>query len=77
MTTPDEPTKLEIESRIRELLGRATLARARGRHEQALTLVQEAINLDDAESAACSILSSDASNEYVARLAELLAVKGK
>lgn len=52
MTTPGEPTKLEIEGRIRELLGRATLARARGRYEQALTLVQEAINLSDANAEA-------------------------
>jgi tetratricopeptide (TPR) repeat protein len=44
---PDEPTPSEIQLRIRQLLGQATLLRARGDHEQALALAQEAIALDD------------------------------
>jgi len=46
MSTPDQPTKAEIQNKVREALGRATLARARNQREQALKLVQEAINLD-------------------------------
>jgi tetratricopeptide (TPR) repeat protein len=42
----DEPTLSEIRNRIRELLGRATLLRARGESDQALRLVQEAVDLD-------------------------------
>jgi tetratricopeptide (TPR) repeat protein len=44
----EEPTPAEIQNRIRELLGRATLLRARGDHEQALKLAQEALVLDQA-----------------------------
>ena len=52
MSNPGEPTRLEIEAKVREALGRATLARARNQREQALKLVQEAINLDDTSSEA-------------------------
>lgn len=44
----DEPTPAEIQNRVRELLGRATLRRARGDHEEALKLAQEALVLDQA-----------------------------
>lgn len=42
----DEPTLSQIHNRVRELLGRATLLRARGESEQALRLVQDAVDLD-------------------------------
>jgi tetratricopeptide (TPR) repeat protein len=44
---PEGPTASEIQLRIRELLGRATLLRARGDRQQALKLAQEAAALDD------------------------------
>ncbi len=44
---PEEPTPSEIQLRIRQLLGQATLLRARGEHEQALALAQEATALDE------------------------------
>jgi tetratricopeptide (TPR) repeat protein len=47
MSELGEPTKADIQNRVREALGRATLARARNQREQALKLVQEAITLDD------------------------------
>ncbi len=43
----DEPTLSEIQNRIRELLGRATLLRARGQHQQAFQLAQQALDLDE------------------------------
>ncbi len=43
----EEPTQSEIQLRIRELLGRATLLRARGQRQEALELSQQAISLDD------------------------------
>ena len=43
----DQPTPSEIQLKIRELLGRATLLRARGDRQQALLLLQQAIDLDD------------------------------
>ncbi len=43
---PDEPTAAEIQLKVRELLGRATLMRARGERQQALQLAQEALVLD-------------------------------
>ncbi len=52
MSNPGEPTRLEIETKVREALGRATLARARNQREQALKLVQEVIVLDDTSSEA-------------------------
>lgn len=42
-----EPTFAEIQTRIRELLGRATLLRTRGESQKAVELVQEAIRLDE------------------------------
>ncbi len=42
----DEPTAAEIQLKLRELLGRATLMRARGERQQALQLAQEALVLD-------------------------------
>ncbi|HUU53863.1 MAG TPA: hypothetical protein VMY87_02995 [Armatimonadota bacterium] len=42
-----EPTFAEIQTRIRELLGRATLLRARGEQQKALQLVQEAADLNE------------------------------
>jgi tetratricopeptide (TPR) repeat protein len=42
----EEPTPAEIQNKIRELLGRATLQRARGNYEDALKLTQEAVVLD-------------------------------
>jgi tetratricopeptide (TPR) repeat protein len=42
----EEPTAAEIQLRLRELLGRATLMRARGERQQALQLAQEALVLD-------------------------------
>jgi len=44
---PDEPTASEIQLRIRQLLGQATLLRSRGDLQQALALAQEAVSLDD------------------------------
>ena len=49
MSNPGEPTKIDIQIKVREALGRATLARARNQREQALKLLQEAIGLDDAD----------------------------
>ena len=43
----EEPTKVEIALKVRELLGRATLLRARGDRMQAFQLTQEAIRLSD------------------------------
>jgi tetratricopeptide (TPR) repeat protein len=43
----DEPTASEIQLRIRQLLGQATLQRSRGDLQQALALAQEAVALDD------------------------------
>ena len=43
----DEPTLSEIQNRIRELLGRATLLRARGERQQAFQLAQQALDLDE------------------------------
>ncbi len=40
------PREMEVQVKVRELLGRATLLRARGEHEQALALAQEAVGLD-------------------------------
>ncbi len=44
---PDEPTPSEVQLRIRQLLGQATLLRSRGGLQQALALAQEAVSLDD------------------------------
>jgi tetratricopeptide (TPR) repeat protein len=44
---PDKPTYTETQTRIRELLGRATLLRARGDRQEALKLAEEAISLDE------------------------------
>jgi len=52
MTTPEQPSHMEIQSKLRELLGRATLARTRRQWEQALKLVQEAIALDESSAEA-------------------------
>jgi tetratricopeptide (TPR) repeat protein len=49
MSNPGEPRKIDIQIKVREALGRATLARARNQREQALKLLQEAIGLDDAD----------------------------
>ena len=43
----DEPTHSEIQLRIRELLGRATLLRAKGQRQEALQLAQQALSLDE------------------------------
>ena len=43
----EQPTFSEIQTRIRELLGRATLLRTRGEHQKAIELVQEALHLDE------------------------------
>jgi hypothetical protein len=43
----EEPTPAEIQNRIRELLGQATLQRVRGNHEEALKLAQQAVVLDN------------------------------
>jgi tetratricopeptide (TPR) repeat protein len=43
----DEPTLSEIQNRIRELLGRATLLRSRGERREALQLAQQAVDLDE------------------------------
>ncbi len=43
----EEPTLSEIQNRIRELLGRATLLRARAEHREALQLTRQAIDLDE------------------------------
>jgi len=43
----EEPGKLETKRKVRELLGRATLLRARGEHQEALRVGQEAVGLDD------------------------------
>jgi len=40
------PHEMEVRRKVRELLGRATLLRARGEHQQALVLAQEALGLD-------------------------------
>jgi len=42
-----EPTSTEIKIRVRELLGRATLLRARKERAEALKLAQEALTLDE------------------------------
>jgi tetratricopeptide (TPR) repeat protein len=42
----EEPSKLETKQKVRELLGRATLLRARGEHEEALRVGQEAVGLE-------------------------------
>lgn len=47
MSTPERPSRIEVMNRIRELLGQATLARIRGRKEEALKLAQEALTLDE------------------------------
>jgi TM2 domain-containing membrane protein YozV len=47
MSDIGEPTRADILTKVRELLGCATLARARNQREQALKLVHEAIALDD------------------------------
>lgn len=44
----EEPTQAEIQNKVRELLGRATLLRARGDRTQAVELVRQALALDDA-----------------------------
>jgi tetratricopeptide (TPR) repeat protein len=44
---PEEPSYAETQSRLRELLGRATLLRARGDGQEALKLTEEAITLDE------------------------------
>lgn len=44
--SPGEPTPSEVQLRVRELLGQATLLRARGRREEALKLVEEAMALE-------------------------------
>jgi tetratricopeptide (TPR) repeat protein len=43
----NEPTSSEMQNRIRELLGRATLLRARGERQQALQLAEQAAGLDE------------------------------
>ena len=43
----EEPTQSEIQLRIRELLGRATLLRAKGQRQEALEFTQQAIGLDE------------------------------
>lgn len=43
----EQPTFAEIQNKIRELLGRATLLRARGERQKALELVQEALRLNE------------------------------
>ena len=45
---PPEPISAEIQIRIRELLGRATLLRSRGERAEALKLAQEALTLNEA-----------------------------
>lgn len=52
MTTPQEPSRLDIKRKVRELLGQATLARARRQPERALKLVHEAVTLDDQDAEA-------------------------
>jgi tetratricopeptide (TPR) repeat protein len=47
MSSPEEPKSIEVQTQVRELLGRGTLARARGRREEAIKLVQQAIVLDE------------------------------
>jgi len=44
----EEPTRAEIQTKVRELLGRATLLRARANPEQAVELVRQALALDRA-----------------------------
>ncbi len=43
----EEPTASEIQLKMRQLLGQATLLRSRGDFEQALPLAQDAVALDD------------------------------
>ena len=43
----EEPTFAEIQTRIRELLGRATILRTRGERQKAIELVQQAIQLNE------------------------------
>jgi tetratricopeptide (TPR) repeat protein len=43
----EEQSRADIQLKIRELLGRATLARARGRHDEALELAREASSLGE------------------------------
>jgi hypothetical protein len=45
---PEHLTPSEIQTRMRELLGRATLLRARGQRQEALELAQQAVSIDDA-----------------------------
>ncbi|MFB3883358.1 MAG: hypothetical protein ACE149_18990 [Armatimonadota bacterium] len=45
-----EPTHSETQLRIRELLGRATLLRAKGQRQEALQLAQQAVSLDERSS---------------------------
>jgi tetratricopeptide (TPR) repeat protein len=52
MSDLGEPTRADILTKVRELLGRATLARARNQREQALKLAQEAIVLDESNAEA-------------------------
>jgi len=51
----ENPTASEVQSRIRELLGRATLLRARGEQQEALKLTQEVLSLDEASWEACEL----------------------
>ncbi len=43
-----EPTRADITAKVRQLLGQATLLRARGSRAEALKLAQEALTLDEA-----------------------------
>jgi TM2 domain-containing membrane protein YozV len=52
MSDMGEPTRADIVTKVRELLGRATLARARNQRDEAMRLVQEALALDDASAEA-------------------------
>lgn len=58
MSAPEEPSKSEVRTRVRELLGEATLARMRGQREQAVKLAREAVALD-AEDAEAHELEGD------------------
>ena len=43
-----EPTRADITAKVRQLLGQATLLRARGSRAEAIKLAQEALTLDQA-----------------------------
>jgi TM2 domain-containing membrane protein YozV len=47
MSEEPTPTASEIQLKIRELLGRATLLRTKGQRQQALQLAQQAVGMDD------------------------------